>query len=361
MFSTSSGNRLLRLGVEKLLLRRGIENFGRTVRVVPRNTPYDAWLDRAKSEIPLFEGLVIDDVRTVPLLPWPQMGDEVNGLYLRFSDYQMTDGRVLEIPAGGASGSRRRLFETGICFLGGPGHTSIQQEGREPQRVEWGYASLLSIPLNVRFQHFNDGDEPVRLLEVTSFPFVLNATNNERFVLDNPFAFTDRYDARESYPGRPEHVEKHRTVTNFVPDAVALELARDRLRGHDAMTMRLVMAGNTMISLHVAEMAGMSHKKAHRHNSDAFVLVLSGEGYSVSWPDGGYERRERVDWHEGTLFVPPVFWYHQHFNPGEDPARYLAINPADLVKDLGLRLSDQQEADHPEIRAEWADEIAGGR
>ena len=349
---------LLRRAFDRLLLRRGIEKLGRTIRVVPRDTPYDAWLARAKTGIPVFEGLVIDDVRTVNLQPWPQMGKGVQGLYLRFADYQITDGRILEIPRHGKTTPQRHMFEMGIYFFGGPGHTMIQQEGMPPQRIDWGYRSLYSIPLNVRYQHFNDGDAPVRLVAVTSFPFVINGTNNESFVFENPFEFTDRYNAQEDYLRKGEVTNKGESVTNVVSDALLFKTKSQDLRGKGATVAGWHMSGNTMISLHVSEMTAKMHKKAHRHSSDAFILVLSGNGYSVTWPEGAYYKRLRVDWHEGTLFVPPIYWYHQHLNPGTEPARYLAINAPRLVKNLGLRFSDQLEIDPPEIKEEWEKELS---
>lgn len=99
------------------------------------NTPYDQWIERVRSQIPILNGIVIDDVRTIKLQPWPQLGDTIKGLYLRFSDYQMLDGRIVELPAHGNTDSQRHFFEMGVYLFGGPGHTIIQQEGRKPQRI----------------------------------------------------------------------------------------------------------------------------------------------------------------------------------------------------------------------------------
>jgi hypothetical protein len=41
------------------------------------------------------------------------------------------------------------------------------------------------------------------------------------------------------------------------------------------------------------------------------------------WPEG--EEPKRYDWEIGTMIVPPNMWYHQHFNTGTTPSRYLAF------------------------------------
>ncbi len=243
-------------------------------------------------------------------------------------------------------------------FFGGPGHTIIQQEGKQPQRVDWGHRSLFSVPLNVRYQHFNDRDKPVRLVAVTSFPFIMNSTDSEKFVFENPFRFTDRYDAQEDYLKKNERLRTRETATNIVKDALDFKLEAWNERGQGSTNMGWDMAGNSQIDMHVSEMPSKLYKAAHRHSSDAFVLLLSGEGYSITWPEGQYDKRVRVNWQEGTLFVPPIYWYHQHLNPGDGAARYLAINAPPIVRNLGLRFQDQLEPDLPEIEAEFKAEVA---
>jgi len=320
-------------------------------RVRPTNTPYELWFAKARQKIPTFEGLVIQDARTEPLKPWEGIG--VDGLYIKMADYQITDGWILEIPAKGQTKPQRHMFEAGMYFFGGPGHIMIEQEQKQPLRIEFNYRSLFSIPLNVRYQLFNDSDQPVRVVAVTSFPFMINSTNNEEFIFDNPFEFRDRYDAQEDYLHRNEHPYANQTVTNMVPDALSFELDEYDHRGKGSTNMHWDMSGNTMIELHVSEIPARGYKKAHRHSSDAFILLLSGEGYSITWPEGRYEDRESVHWGEGTIFVPPMYWYHQHLNPGAVSARYLAINAPNLVTNLGLRFEDQIEMDQPQIREEF--------
>jgi gentisate 1,2-dioxygenase len=332
----------------------GVDVLGPTiVRTPPHDSPYEHWLWNARTEIPVLDGLVIDDVSTVALQPWPQMGEDINGLYLRFADYQIIDGRILELPPSAKTASQRHFYEVGIYFISGSGHTIIQQEGESPKRVDWQAGDLFSVPLNVRYQHFSDSDGPVRMLAITSFPFVVNAVDNLRFIEENPFIFSDRYDGAEDYLDQYEQIGKNLAIRNVVKNVRQTETRPLDFRGEGSRNMTWLMAGNSMIKLHVSEIPPDKYKKAHRHSSDAFILFLSGEGFSVTWPEGRYDKRYRVDWKAGTLLVPPTYWYHQHLNPGHTAARYLAINAPVLVRNLGLRFEDQLEKDLPEIREAW--------
>ena len=54
----------------------------------------------------------------------------------------------------------------------------------------------------------------------------------------------------------------------------------------------------------------------------ARALGLLGSGAPAAAAGQGVQRFE---WREGSMIVPPNMWYHQHFNTGTTPARYLAF------------------------------------
>ena len=327
------------------------------LRISPQNSPYQQWLEQSSSQVPIFEGWAIDDIATIDLRAWSQQGEGVRGLYLHFAGYQMTDGRLIEIPPGGKTDSQRKLYEKAIYFVSGEGYTVLQQEGQPLQRVAWKAGDLFSVPLNVLHQHFNSGGEPARLLTITTFPLVLNVFDSERFIDKSTHAFTERYDFEPEFLSSVKEASDYELETNFVEDIGTVGTRRHDFRGEGNSTIRWLMAGNSMLDLHISEMPPRMYKKAHRHSSDAFILLLSGEGFSVTWREGAYDERKRVDWKAGTLFVPPMFWYHQHLNSGSTPARYLAINVPRVVKNLGMRFEDQIEVDLEEVQDEWEREL----
>lgn len=337
---------------------KGVDVLSPTVvREPPVDSPYQRWLEQARGEIPVREALVIDDVNEAPLQPWPRLGNGVTGLYLRFADYQVTDGRIVEIPAGGETVPLRALYEQGLYIIAGSGHTLLQHERAEPTRVPWKAGDLFSIPLNVPHQHFSEAGAAARILLVTSFPLMLNLLAEETALYRIDYAFEDRYDGGPDYflpQGEPGNIQ---LMTNFAEGIPRTDLVPWDYRGKGNTALGWIMAGNSTLHMHVSEMPPRMYKKAHRHSTDAFILLLSGRGFSVTWPESRYDKRERVDWRAGTLFTPPTYWYHQHLNTGDEPARYLAISPPLLIRNLGLRFIDQLEVDLEDVEQEWKAEI----
>jgi hypothetical protein len=153
--------------------------------------------------------------------------------------------------------------------------------------------------------------------------------------------------------------------TNFIPDAVNLPLIEARERGAGGGHIRFNMAKGSIPS-HISQFAVGTYKKGHAHGAGAHVIVLSGEGCSLMWPDG--EEPQRYEWQVGTLIVPPNRWFHQHFNSGPTPARYLAFKHFSPRNAQGVPLSwisrrlggnqiDYADED-PKVRAMFAEALA---
>jgi oxalate decarboxylase/phosphoglucose isomerase-like protein (cupin superfamily) len=284
-------------------------------------TTYQQW--QAAEGLPVVSGFHVEDLRTVEVQPWARTGGRG-----AFIDMEGTGGTnaayVCEIPPGGKLAPQRHLYEEVVYVLAGRGATAVWIENGPRVTFEWQAGSLFAIPLNAFYQHFNaSGTEAARYYAVTTAPLVMNLFHNQEFVFDNPFVFRDRFTGEaETFSGKGTFLASRIWEANFIPDVARFQLMEWKERGAGGSNVMFELANNTLIA-HISEFPVGTYKKAHRHGPGANVITLSGTGYSLLWPDGA--RWTKVDWHEGSVFVPPDYWWHQHFNAGAAPARYLAI------------------------------------
>jgi hypothetical protein len=188
---------------------------------------------------------------------------------------------------------------------------------------EWQAGAMFAIPLNCWHQHFNgSGKDPVRYVAVTNAPPVINLYDDIDFVFNTKHDFLNRFSGEPDYFSAKGEQKGLLLETNFVADAVNLPLIAAKERGAGGGHIRFNMAKGSMNS-HISQFPIGTYKKAHAHGPGAHVIILSGEGYSLMWPEGDEPRR--YDWQVGTMIVPPNMWFHQHFNTGTTPARYLAF------------------------------------
>ena len=287
---------------------------------------YQAFIE--SEGIPIVTGFFVEDLNTVEVAPWPRVGG--NGAYVDLDGNAHTnDAYVCEIPPSKSLNPERHMFEKLIYVLSGRGATSLTQGGRE-QTFEWGPGSVFSIPINAKHQHHNgSGAEPVRFVAVTSAPMVMSVFNSVKFVFENDFVFEDRVTSEKQNTGDgtlwQSKTGRHVWETNFVPDVVNFKLFDLPRRGAGGSNVTFELGYNSLAA-HISQFPVGTYKKAHWHGPGAHVFVLSGQGYSLLWPkDSKRSDRTRVDWKPGSLVVPPNEWFHQHFNGGAQPARYLAL------------------------------------
>lgn len=285
-----------------------------------KDTPYQRWV--REQGLDIISAHFVPNLRTVDLKPWAQRGGKavfINHEASRTSN----DCYVCEIAPGGKLTPQRQLYDEMVLVLDGRGSTTVWNDAGQRITFEWKAGAIFAIPLNCWHQHFNgSGQQPARYVGVSYLPSVLNLYDDVDFVFGTKYDFKNRFNGEPDYFSSKTEVEGFLSRTNFVPDAVALPLITAKERGAGGGHIRFNMARGAMAS-HISQFPVGTYKKAHHHGPGAHVIVLSGEGYSLMWPDG--EEPKRYEWQPGTLIVPPNAWFHQHFNSGATPARYLAF------------------------------------
>lgn len=330
------------------------------------DTAYDRWA--VSQGIDVFKGYFVENLFTMPLKWWQRLGGFGIIINLEGTGH-MDDAFVLSIPPAASTKPQRHVFEELIYVLDGKGATSVWQPNGSKQSFEWQTGSLFAIPLNAWYQHFNgQGRDEARLLGVTNAPLVFNLFRNQDFILNNPYVFRDRFQGEDGYFSGGGKLFNDRVLeTNFVPDVIGVKGVEWKERGKGNSTILFELADATMGS-HVSEFEVGYYKKAHRHGPGAHVTILAGKGYSLLWPEG--KERMRIDWGPGSMLVPPEGWFHQHFNPGTRPARYLALKvlsrkyklqPGAIKADVPLDEGGWQieyENEDPDIRRMFAEACA---
>jgi len=286
--------------------------------------PYLEWTER--EGIPTVEGFGVG-LLEVETKPWARMG--AKGAFVHCQGRgDFLNVYVCEIPPGGHTAPQRHLYEEVLYVLDGRGSTVVESPDGKRHSFEWGTSSLIALPLNCRYQHFNgQGDRPARFASVTNLPMMMNAFHNEAFIFDNSWTFQERVGDDKYFRGEGEFLPmrpgRHMWETNFVPDLRTFKLHEWKERGAGGSNMMFVLADGTMHA-HISEMPVGTYKKAHRHTADFHIFPVTGHGYSLFWYEGEKDL-ERFDWQHGAVYAPADRQFHQHFNASAEPSRYLAV------------------------------------
>jgi oxalate decarboxylase/phosphoglucose isomerase-like protein (cupin superfamily) len=328
-----------------------------------KDTPYEKFV--REEGLDIIGAQYVPNLRHVELKPWARRGGK--GVYINHDASRTSnDCYVCEIEPGGKLAPQRQLYEEMILVLDGRGSTTVWNDSGARMTFEWKAGAIFAIPMNCWHQHFNgSGTQSARYVGVTFLPSVLNTFGDVDFVFNTKYDFKTRFNGEPDYFTSKGEQKGFLLTTNFVPDAVNLPLITAKERGAGGGHIRFNMARGSMAS-HISQFPVGTYKKGHHHGPGAHVIVLSGEGYSLMWQEG--EEPKRYEWQVGTLIVPPNATFHQHFNTGPTPARYLAFKHSSPRNAQGVpmswisrRLGGNQidYADEtPEVRQMFSDALA---
>ena len=322
-----------------------------------RSDPYEEW--QRTEGAPIVGGIYLQDLYNLEVGPWARKG--CNGAICYLDGDDDTDEHVVEIPPGGSTTPERHMYTESVYILKGRGATTVWYDDKLKQTFEWGNGSFFTPPVNTWVQHFNgSGSDPARFIAVTNLPHMMRQFISEDFLFNNPFVFSDRFLGEQGYFSGEGKLYKGRVwETNFVPNADNMALYPWGERGGGGTNIMLSMADN-MVASHISEFPTGTYKKAHRHGSGAHLMVVGGVGFSLLWREG--EERIKADWQKGSMYLSGGGgggeWFHQHFNAGAEPARYLVMGAMGSRKYARQR-GGANEANLGEVRAMVSIKLGG--
>ena len=335
---------------------------------------HDVWMDSLG--LPLYTGYYIPDLRSLELGRWEERG--VDAAFIQLEGSQgITETRVSEVPAQAVLPPVRLAFDEVVYVAQGRGATTIWRTDGPKKSFEWSENSMFLLPRH-HFHQFSNthGSLPARFLHYNYFPLLLSASPDPAAFITTDLGEAGEprqdVDLEEMYAepfvrvtSDEDVVWKRRQevwVSSFFPDMSAWnKLHTNSRRGAGGRSVAMEFPGSE-ISCHMSMFPPRTYKKAHRHGPGRAIVIPAGEGYSVMWEEG--KDKVIAPWKPGSLITPPNKWFHQHFNVGQAPARYLAFHPplqfdghAEKVED---RARDQIEYvdEEPTIRERFESELA---
>ena len=345
------------------------ERSGSTNRI----SSYDRLIE--SSGLPIHQGYYMEDLRTLELGWWEER--QCSGAFLKLEGQEgVTGACVTEIPPGKSVAPFKMAMDEVIYVVEGSGLTNVWAEEAPKKTFEWQKHSMFLIPSNYTYQLCNvQGTHPARLLHCNYLPLAMSVMPNPDLFFKNPIVdmgvlygeedfYSEAKTMGRTSDGRPVASPRGMDIWfgNFFPDMRAWDkLQPFRGRGAGGHAVWVGFPGSPLTA-HMSVFPSRTYKKAHRHGPGFMIVIPVGEGYSVMWPEGG--EKVIVPWHEASVFVPPNRWFHQHFNIGPTPARYLAIHPPRGLNGISEKVQDRarDQIEYPDedpmIRKRFEEELA---
>ena len=323
--------------------------------------------------LPIYRGYFQPDLRTIELGHWEERGCDAAFLLLNGQE-QVCEARVTEIPPGATLPPLKFALDEMVYVLQGRGSTSVWSGDGPKRSFEWEARSLFRLPRHHTHQFSNlHGTQPVRLFHynylpvaMAAIPYIEYFVNNDSYApdldLDNS-AYASAKAQWTQWTGGSEGMRGQRFawIGNFFPDLALWDKIEKQSTGRDPRLGSVaVHFPESPLMAHMSVFPPGTYRKAHRHGPAFAIVIPKGEGFSIMFEEG----KEKIicPWQEGAIFVPPDNWFHQHFNVGTEPMRYLALHPpapfahyervGDPANEIDYAVED------PFIRETFEDELA---
>jgi len=306
------------------------------------HSPYERFME--EEGIPIHRGIGVRDTRDLPLGDWRRLGGRGSFLYL--DGLEGVKGMfVVEVPSGGALNPEKHMYDEFFLVIEGRGSTEVWTEGSGKKHVfEWQPGTLFLAPINSWHRLVNATGSPALLLASNNAPPVMNIYQSHRFIFDNPYEFTERFDASDDFfrvrtDLEAEPVRGRAAIrSNVFPDIVNCELPLDNQRAPGYRRIQPYFHGfvpDAGTGGFISQYPSGRYSKAHYHASGAVLVCLRGKGVTFNWPvDLGPRPWEagRGDAVKIAEYVPGGLvaaapgggnWFHQHFSVGNDPLRVI--------------------------------------
>ena len=260
----------------------------------------DPYLNWVKAEgAPIHEGAALD-LLALDVKPWARFG--MKGAVCHI------DGRcdyltafLFALDAGQASAPVRHTYEDVFYVLSGNGETQITLSDGYEITIEWGEKKLFAVPINATARH-KAGSSGARFVALSDFRYLMGLYRNEAFLFGNT---------------SPLHGRQKRAVdAGLVVDPMQAPVSADELKP-------LALA-DLSVGVDLTTIGAKSSTLARRQMQGRHILGVDGQGFSLSFSNQTSDIR-RVDWRHGMLFGLKGMQFHQHFNAGSAPARFVAV------------------------------------
>ena len=347
-------------GVEALVPERPLQGM------MAKKFAYDYWME--KQDVPIHTGYYVEDLRTVEVANWKLRN--IKTAFVQLAGMEgVNELRVSELAPGETTDPFKFGLDEIVYVLEGRGITTVWSDDDQARKsFEWGPRSLFFLPRHFHHQFSNtQGDRRVRLMHYNYFPPVISGCDSPDFFFNNPYksptlpvdAMYSEAKAYENPEGRGRRMVWY---GNFFPDMLAWEKLEPFWGRGAGGTVVGIQFPNSEASCHMSVFDAQTYKKGHRHGPGRAIVIPGGEGYSILWPQATAEKIV-VPWHEASLFTPPGGWFHQHFNVGSGPGRYLALHPLPQFRGMGEQIQDRSDQieypdEDPFIRQKFEAELA---